>query len=46
MTLKNDRNARKRPPMSKRTTWIVIGIAVAVILFVIIVATVSGKGFF
>jgi nitrate reductase NapE component len=46
VTLKNDRNGRKRPPMSKRTTWIVIAVAVAVIAFVVIVATVSGKGFF
>jgi hypothetical protein len=48
MTLRNDNNKKKRlrSPMSKRTTWIVIAVAVAVLVFVVLVSTVSGKGFF
>lgn len=48
MTLRNDNNKKKRlrSPMSNRTMWIVIGVAVAVLVFVVIVSTVSGKGLF
>lgn len=43
---KQSRAARKRPPMSPRTMRIVIGIAVAVIVFVIIVSVLAGVKFF
>ncbi|MBF4633825.1 hypothetical protein ITJ38_05335 [Agreia pratensis] len=48
MTLRNEDNKKKRsrPPMSKRTTWIVVGVAVAILVFVVIVSVVSGKGLF
>jgi len=32
--------------MSKRTTWIVVGVAVAILVFVVVVSVVSGKGLF
>lgn len=32
--------------MSTRTTWIVIAVAVVVLLFVVVVSLVSGKGMF
>ncbi|SKB01883.1 hypothetical protein SAMN06295879_3376 [Agreia bicolorata] len=48
MTLRNENNKKKRsrPPMSKRTTWIVVGISIAILVFVVIVSVVSGKGMF
>jgi nitrate reductase NapE component len=48
MTLRNDGNRAKRvrPPMSKRTTWIVISVAVVVLVFVVVVSVVSGRGLF
>jgi ABC-type lipoprotein release transport system permease subunit len=48
MTLRNDGNKKKRAraPMSRRTTWIVVAIAVAVLAFVVVVSVISGKGMF
>lgn len=45
MTLHNNRQP-KRPPMKPSTMWIVIGVAVAVLVFVGIVLAVSGQSFF
>lgn len=51
MSLDRDRDresraARKRPPMSPRTMKIVIGIAAAILVFVIIVSIFAGVKFF
>jgi hypothetical protein len=48
MTLRGDDNKKKRSraPMTRRTTWIVVAVAIAVLAFVVIVSVVSGKGMF
>ncbi|WP_374947663.1 hypothetical protein [Agreia sp.] len=48
MTLRNENNKKRRDraPMSKRATWIVVAVAAAVLVFVVIVSAVSGKGMF
>jgi hypothetical protein len=48
MTLRNggNREKRVRPPMSKRTTWLIVSVAVAVLVFVVVVSVVSGAGLF
>jgi hypothetical protein len=47
MTLRDDnKKKRSRAPMSARTTWIVVAVACAVLVFVVIVSVVSGKGMF
>lgn len=46
MTLDKDRERPKRPPMRPATMWIIVGIAVAVLLFVGVVLAVSGQSLF
>ena len=47
MTLDSDRPKKNlRPPMSKRTMIIVVTIAIAVLVFAIVVTVGSGQSFF
>jgi hypothetical protein len=46
MTLHSDRKRPERPAMSKRTLSILIGVVVAIFVFVAVMLAVSGQSFF
>lgn len=46
MTLHQDRDRPKRPPMGRRTQIILGAVIVAIFAFVVVVLVVSGQSFF